>query len=265
VAEKIDLPRDELERLYVNEGLSSVHIAEIFGCNPVTVLARLRDHGIPLRPRGWHKLVRRVPDAILEGWPSPELAYVLGLIASDGNLEKDNNCVILSTTDFELVDIFRQLLGMNDAHVVVVNPLPPRKTAYMVQVCDYVFRAFVEGRGLTPQKALTIGPLDVPDSVFVDFLRGELDGDGGWHTSAGWREMEYLIAKFTSKSQPYLEWLKETVERLAGLVGRFSGHGLVYNGHNAEKLGAWLYYAPDLPCLSRKRERWEQWMRLKYV
>lgn len=260
MAERIDFSRVELERLYVVEGLSSTQIAKWFGCHPLTIRARLRDYEIPLRPQGWHKLVRRVPDAILAGWPSPHLAYILGLVASDGNLEKDNNCIILNTTDFELADTFRKLLGMEEAHIVVVNPLPPRKTSYMVQVCDYVFRAFAEERGLTPRKALTIGALDIPDKVFVDFLRGELDGDGGWHTSHGWRGMDYLIAKFTSKSPAYLDWIQITVERLTGLVGRFSGHGLVYNGQNAEKLGSWLYYSTDLPCLDRKKERWAQWM-----
>src|SRR3972149_10235245 len=102
MADRIDLPRDELERLYVNERLSPAEIGEIFGCTSSTVQARLRDYGISVRPRGWHKLIRRVPDAVIESWPSPELAYVIGLIASDGNLEKDNNCVILTTTDFEL-------------------------------------------------------------------------------------------------------------------------------------------------------------------
>ncbi len=260
MAERIDFPPEELKRLYVDEGWSPAQIAERFNCRPATILARLRDYGIPLRPRGWHKLVRHVPDAILNSWPSPELAYIVGLVASDGNLEEDNNCVILNTTDFELADTFRQLLGMNNAHIVVVNHAPPRKTSYMVQVCDYVFRSFVEARGLTPRKTLTIGALDVPDQVFVDFLRGELDGDGGWHIGHGWRGVEYLIAKIVSKSRPYLEWIQKTVERLTGLTGRFSGHGVVYNGHNAERLGAWLYYSPDLPCLSRKRERWAQWM-----
>lgn len=260
MAERIDLPLDELKRLYVDEGLSSVEIAERFACHPLTIRARLRNYGIPLRQRGWHKLVRHISDSLLDSWPSPELAYIVGLIASDGHLPRQNNCVVLTTTDQELLDIFRTLLDMPDANVTVTHPLPPRKTAYMVQVCDYVFRDFIESRGITPQKTLTIGPLDIPDEVFVDFLRGELDGDGGWHISSGWRDVQYLVAKFTSKSRSYLEWLHSSIERLAGLVGRFSGYGLVYNGHNAERLGEWLYYASDLPCLTRKRNVWETWM-----
>ena len=63
VHSKIELPRDELERLYLKENLSSNEIACQFGCDGLTVRARLREFGIPLKPRGWQKRVRSVPDA----------------------------------------------------------------------------------------------------------------------------------------------------------------------------------------------------------
>jgi hypothetical protein len=260
MADRIDLPRDELERLYVAEGLSSNQIAEIFHCHPLTVRARMREYGISLRPHGWQRLVRHVPESVITEWPSARLAYAVGLIASDGYLDEGNNCVILTTTDFELVQIYQSVLGVQDTRVIITHPDPIRKTAYIMQICDYAFRTFIEDRGLTPKKSLTIGPLEIPDAVFVDFLRGELDGDGSWYVAHGWRKVEYLVAKFTSGSRIYLEWLQSVIERLTGLVGRFSGHGLVYNGYNAEKLGEWLYYATDLPCLTRKREKWVEWM-----
>lgn len=259
MASRIDLPEAELRHLYVDEGLPSTAIAARLGCHPLTVRARLRDYGIPLRPRGWHKWTRHVPDNVLNGWPSPDLAYAVGLIASDGNLPKRNNCVVLTSTDQELADVFPSLLGMGSAHVTQVAPRPPRKRAYIVQVCDYVFRAFVEARGLRPNKTLSIGALDIPDEVFVDFLRGEMDGDGTWVVGRGWRGVRYLIAKFVSKSRDYLIWLQAMTERLAGVEGRIAGHGLVFNGHKAEQLGAWLYYRPGLPCLQRKQKIWEDW------
>jgi hypothetical protein len=137
---KIELPRDQLERLYVEENLSSNDIARRFGCNGLTVRGRLREYDIPLRPRGWHQLVRPVPDTILSSWPSPELGYVVGLIASDGNLQKHNNCMQLVSTEREIVDICAALLGINNPHIHVTNPGFPRMTAYMLQVCDYKFR-----------------------------------------------------------------------------------------------------------------------------
>ncbi len=257
---KIRLPRDELERLYVEENLSSNEIADRFGCDGLTVRARLREYGIPLRPRGWHKLVRRVPDTVLDSWPSPELAYIVGLVASDGNLQKHNNCMILVSTDRELVDSCAMLLRLGDAHIVISNQGFPRKTAYILQVCDYKFRDFLEARGIIPNKTLTIGTLDVPDAVFADFLRGELDGDGGWYVSKGWRDCRYLVSKLTSRSQPYLEWLRNTVWRLTGIEGRLQKSRLFYNGKKAEQLGEWMYYSPSLSCLQRKRNIWQNWM-----
>lgn len=257
---KIELPRDELERLYIQENLSSNEIARRFGCDGLTVRARLREYGIPLKPRGWQKLVRCVPDHVLASWPSSELAYVLGLVASDGNLQKQNNCMLLVSTEREIVDNCAKLLCLDAPHIIVCNQGFPRKTAFMLQVCDYVFREFLEMRGLTPNKTMTIGALDIPDIVFVDFLRGELDGDGGWYISKGWRGFPYLIGKFTSRSQPYLEWIHATVLRITGIDGCLQRSRLFYNGKKAEKLGQWIYYAPDLPCLQRKRNIWQNWM-----
>jgi hypothetical protein len=257
---KIMLPRDELERLYIEENLSSNEIARQFGCNELTVIARLREYGITIKPRGWHKLVRRVPDAVLDLWPSPELAYIVGLVASDGNLPTRNNCMVLVSTDKEIVDLCATLLQLNDAHIVVSNQGFPRKTSYILQVCDYKFRELLEALGITPNKTNTIGALDVPDSVFADFLRGELDGDGGWLVAKGWRGVPYLVGKFTSRSQPYLEWLHGAILRLTGIDGRLQKSRLFYNGKKAEQLGEWIYYAPDLPCLQRKRAIWLQWM-----
>jgi hypothetical protein len=115
---KILLPRDELQRLYVEENLSSNEIARRFGCHGLTVRARLRKYEIPIKARGWHKLVRCVPDTLLESWPSSDLAYVVGLIASDGNLQRQNNCVQLVSTDQELVDLCATVLGLDDPHII---------------------------------------------------------------------------------------------------------------------------------------------------
>ncbi len=257
---KIALPRDELEHLYVEEHLSSNEIARRFGCDGLTVRARLHEYGIALRPRGWHKLVRCVPDGILNTWPSAQLAYVVGLIASDGNLQKQNNCVILVSTDRELIDSAAEILQLDNPNIIESKPGFSRKPAFMLQICDYVFREFLEARGLTPNKTMTIGQLDIPDVIFMDFLRGELDGDGGWHIAKGWRDFPYLVGKFTSRSQRYLEWIHWTVLRLAGIDGRLHQSRLFYNGKKAEALGQWLYHTSDLPCLQRKRNIWQSWM-----
>src|SRR5258707_7527374 len=147
MAKRIELPESELRRLYVDQGLPSTTIAAQLGCHPLTVRARLRDYDIPLRPRGWHRLRRSIPDAVISAWPSPDLAYVIGLIASDGNLPKRNNCVVFTTTDFEMAHLFGALLGLPEKHIIHVRQRAPRKAAYIVQICDYTLRSFMEQRG----------------------------------------------------------------------------------------------------------------------
>ena len=38
---------------------------------------------------------------------------------------------------------------------------------------------------------------------------------------------------------------------------------LVYYGSRGQRLLEWLYYAPDLPCLERKRAVWERYLRAR--
>src|SRR5205085_8107818 len=122
----------------------------------------------------------------------------------------------LVSTDQELVDLCAALLDLNDPHIISYHP-PFRKQVFMLQVCGYIFREFLETRGLTPNRSLSIGALDIPDAVFADCVRGEIDGDGSWFITKGWRGFPYLVGTFRSGSQQFLEWLQQTIFRLTGI------------------------------------------------
>src|SRR5438874_13529683 len=68
-----------LRRMYVEERCTTDQIAAHFGCSGTTVLRHLRRFKIPVRRRGPYA------DRIFPGW-SADVAYVVGLIATDGNL-----------------------------------------------------------------------------------------------------------------------------------------------------------------------------------
>ncbi len=84
--------------------------------------------------------------------------------------------------------------------------------------------------GLTPAKSLTLRPLAVPDSVFADFLRGCVDGDGSvvvyadwYHTDKNERYVyERLYVTLVSGSWRFLDWIRSTVHRLISLKGSIS-------------------------------------------
>jgi DNA-binding CsgD family transcriptional regulator len=269
---RLDIPKTELERLYVEEGRPAPEIAAMLGCATSAVYRYMNIHGIPVRPNGSDKIKRIVPPDKLV-W-SPEFAYVVGLIASDGSLQTGVNEVRFASTDRELADHYCRCLGLRPDDVSAeqwpeanapqvhmrIEDRPPYKKQWHIIFSDFAYRARLEEIGLMPQKSRTLGSLNVPDEYFRDFLRGEFDGDGCW-SRANYSNGSSLLGIFTSGSRTFLEWLRDTLRRLAAIEKcSLRGIDLRYNGKAAEQLGRFLYYQPGLPCLSRKRDKWEAWM-----
>jgi predicted DNA-binding protein YlxM (UPF0122 family) len=255
---RIILPRHELYDLYVVQNLGADVVANHFGCSRKAVTANLRRYDIPVRSPGGPVGQGHVPKDVYATWTS-DLAYALGLIASDGNLVKKRHEVVLVSTDLEIMDYFAGCLQLSPEVQPHLQKRPNNcKPTYVLSFSDMDFYAFLMGIGITPSKSKTLEPLNVPEVLFPDLLRGLMDGDGSWVTHRSKPPHEYLVAQLTSASPVFLAWVQATVERLIGLHGGTSGIQLTYYGRKAVQLGAWLYYASDIPALSRKRTIWEK-------
>lgn len=128
---------------------------------------------------------------------------------------------------------------------------------------------FLAAAGLTPRKSLTLGALRVPDEHFFDCARGLLDGDGSIanfvHRPTRRAHPDYryerLVVKFHSASREHIDWLRETVMRIAGLRGYLGTHraagrsnplySLRYGKHASIALLRAMYREPTSPCLQR--------------
>ena len=77
---------------------------------------------------------------------------------------------------------------------------------------------------------------------------------------------ERLFVSLVSASPPFLEWLRNGITRVTGLRGalycRIEATGsraaiwiLKYAKYESMRLLRWMYYAPDVPCLARKRDK----------
>lgn len=259
---RFEIAREELERLYVAEQLTENEIAERFNTSQLTVSRRLREYGIETRSVG-SLPAYSIPNDILSAWSS-NLAYVVGLLATDGNLDKDRARVEFVSTDQELIALYCSALNLNSIHVGV-TAYEGRKPWYKVRVHDNQFRHFLEDVGLTPAKSKTLGALEIPDDYFRDFLRGVLDGDGSWYIQKSWLgRYQYLKVELVSASYSFIEWTNHKISTLEGLrgttrsrsLGRY--HYLSFSGRQAIDLGTWLYYSSNVLALSRKRIIWEQ-------
>lgn len=258
--------RDKLQELYLQKGFTQDQIGRLFGCSQRTVSRRLQELGIATRGVG--PVSQYVVASDLLETSAPELAYVVGLIASDGCLTQGNHEVEFVSSEIEMVELYLRGLRLTNVTAQVANH-PGRRPWYRIRLSDRQYRSFLEGIGLTPAKSKTIGPLKVPDDVFADFARGLLDGDGSWYITRSWQgRYRYLRVELCSASHCFLDWIHNKISALAGLEGnlrsRRSGrsHDLHYASQKALALGRWLYYSPNVLALSRKRQIWERMQRI---
>ena len=103
-----------LGRMYVEEVRTTDQIAAHLGCSGTTVLRHLRRFKIPVRPRGpsvdWVHLRKRLSPTLPE-W-SADVAYVIGLIATDGNLARKRPVITIVSKDTDLLETIRRCLGL---------------------------------------------------------------------------------------------------------------------------------------------------------
>ena len=175
------LDEARLRRMYLDERLTAHQIATSFECSPTTVRRQLARFGIPARPRGPVPGSGRAASALRKPpeW-SADVAYVVGLIATDGNLGRKKATMSIVSKDTDLLETVRRCLGL-------VAPIKPHVGGYGTKCHHIVWRDrpfydWLLGIGLTPAKSLTLGPLAIPDEYFPDFFRGCIDGDGSVST-----------------------------------------------------------------------------------
>jgi len=226
-------------------------------------------------PPGTDKRQRfRSNRALPVGW-SEEMAYIVGLTATDGCLYTGFRKINFKSADRDLVETYLRLLGRTNS-----VKTKPTRTGGVVHFCEFgdaeLYRWF-QSIGLTPAKSLILGAIDVPDAVLAPCLRGLFDGDGHisnfvhhptLKTYPNYR-YERLWTCFNSASRSHLAWIQERVDSLLGLTGRIEPlprregrhdfFRLKYGNLESPSLLRAMYPNPDVPMLERKWRIWEDY------
>lgn len=190
---------------------------------------------------------------------SPELAYAIGLFATDGCLYGDGRHLSFVSMDRELLITFKKCLGLK-TKISFKNNSHGGKCPH-VQLSDVALYQFLLSIGLTPNKSKTIGLLNVPARYFFDFFRGVLDGDGCFYSyyDPRWRSsfMFYLVV--ASASPAFVGWLRSEIQSRLGIMGHVThSRGtlqLKYAKKDSLKILKKVYYSSTVPCLSRKKKK----------
>ena len=268
----IPIDAEVLRRLYVEEQRTIEEIAAHFGCCATTISRRLRAATIRARRRGPNPARRH--GARMGDLPrpqitwSPTLAWIVGLITTDGNLSRQRS--------FSITSKDRDLLELVQHHLRLRNPITPVRGGWgtacsRLQWGDRRLYDWLAGIGLTPAKSLTLKPLAVPDEYFPDFLRGCIDGDGciltytdRYHAAKKSTYVyERLYVTVVSASRAFIAWLLATIRRLLAVRGSMRVtvrserdhpvYAMRFAKSDSIRILHWIYYTDDVPCLGRKR------------
>ncbi len=192
---------------------------------------------------------------------SSNLAYAIGLITSDGCLNKDGRHIWFSSRENELVKKFRQALSLSNRIGRYARGGETEKRYYCLTFGDINFYKFLNNIGLTAAKSKTIKSVAVPKNYFPDFLRGLFDGDGTFYTfqDKRWPNSFSFKLSVASASLDFLSWLKKFLTKYYNVKGYLhKGDGvwnLEYVKGDTKKLFYVMYRDQNTLHLSRKYDK----------
>jgi LAGLIDADG-like domain len=229
-------------------GMKTAEIAVIAGCSVRYIRKVLTQFDVERRH------LRREPTFSIDinffkEW-SPEMAYVLGFILTDGCI--NHNSVSIAQKDKQILERINTVMKSN-------YPIKQRKNGNStINLLVISRKEVVEDLakfGILNNKSLTVDFPEVPLKYLSHFIRGVIDGDG-------WVQDRGYVMNVTSGSLAFAFHLHETLN-YCGFNGRITKHGKFYRVWVSGKddiirLGRWLYGkgCGDL-YLPRKRERFE--------
>ncbi len=151
---------------------------------------------------------------------SATLTYIVGIVATDGNLSSDGRHIVITSKDRELLDDIRDFLSLSVSIGVKASGSSIDKKYSVLQIGDKNFFLFLESIGIMKNKSKIIKEIRVPEKYFFHFLRGCIDGDGNidvyTHKESKNKQLRVRLA---SASPLFLKWISQEIKRHCGDIG----------------------------------------------
>lgn len=236
-----------MRNLYNFRQFSMGEIAQMYNVSRTAVYKYMKLNNIESRSKSiarriatkkqkFPRYIHKINDSFFSNW-SNEMAWVLGMLYSDGNLNK-KGYISISSIDKEVLNKLKTCLSSSHP----ISKVKQNNKLYtFVFCCVKIYDDLIE-LGLHPKKAKTIKYPDIPEKFESHFIRGLFDGDGSIYNE---KKSNYpLRASYSSSSEEFIYSLEKRLNN-AGLKKRNIYKGINYYfryGYaEAVKLSEYLY------------------------
>ena len=161
---KCKLSKSEITQLYT-EGKSTSEIATLANVSARYIRMVLTDNNVPRRAIGSWKRKYNITENYFKTW-SNNMAYILGFIAADGVIQKENQCVSVSQKESYILEDIKKELKTN-------QPLYQNKKTgvYMLNINSKTIKDdLMNIHGIKPCKSFNIEFPFVPEDVGINDL-----------------------------------------------------------------------------------------------
>lgn len=261
---------DLILHLYVDEGRGQLYCAKACGStNVAKVKEVLKKYNIPIRDFAHAATISNQNRAYKKNEnyfdePNPNMAWLLGFLASDGSISSSDNHIKLglSKKDREILERIRQ-------EVQIENEINEYTTTSGFEVVELRWSSKKHKEALakytiTPRKTFTLmPPVNLPYKYWIDYIRGYFDGDGSIiHLNTGaWRWsvccatpniLEWIVNYFYNEYN--IPKVKIQYDKDHGNQGLYQ---IQYSTNSTKKIHSILYTSSTL-YLQRKKDKFDE-------
>lgn len=143
------------------------------------------------------------------------LYYILGLIYTDGNIDKDIDRITLSFIDYDLVEMLYPIFCDTQKRKICVYQPKGFKNAHETYTIHNSNKAAIKKLikiGFAPHNSLTKEFPLIEDDYLIDFMRGVFYADGAIYISN--KKYNYIGFKITSGSENYAIGISNALKKL---------------------------------------------------
>jgi DNA-binding CsgD family transcriptional regulator len=261
------LPAEDLYELYINQNKSTAEIAQLLGLSGhSTVVKLLRKYGIKARTSA--EAVKTKTDISFFFELNKDLAYVLGLLATDGSIVK--TAVKLGLNDREVIDWVANKVNY-DRNISSITTSAGNKN-YRIAIQNKDLVEELSRYGITERKTHSLKFPNIPSDLVRHFIRGAFDGDGSISVGKYRNHSGNMINKYgftiCTASLDFGVSLKEEIEKTIGgdrkLIYDKSSNMYKYSVSSLDGVYAlynWLYKEDDFG-MERKKLKFKEVVRI---